>query len=65
MTFNITPAKGLRKYREVSGNKDAKLITIACAANDFTIADPKDNNMLDIAGFSPAVPQVISYFSAK
>ena len=60
-----SPAKALRQYRNESGKANAKLVVVACEANDFTIADPSDNNMLDIAGFSSAVPQVISYFSAN
>lgn len=58
------PARSLWKYREISGIP-AKLIVVACTATDYSIADPNDPGMLDIAGFSSAVPQVISYFSSK
>jgi 60 kDa SS-A/Ro ribonucleoprotein len=33
------------------------------ASNGFTIADPADAGMLDVVGFDPAVPQVISDFA--
>lgn len=58
---NELPSLTLKKYREASGS-NAKLVVVACTASRFTIADPNDPGMLDIAGFSSAVPQIIGYF---
>jgi 60 kDa SS-A/Ro ribonucleoprotein len=35
---------------------------IGTSVSKFTIADPKDGGMLDIAGFDSAAPQIISQF---
>lgn len=61
----LTPAKLLREYRAKMNRPEAKLAVVACASTEFTIADPDDPNMLDIAGFSSAVPQILSYFISK
>lgn len=55
------PDSVLRRYRKQMGI-DARLIVLATEASEFTIADPADPGMLDIAGFDTAVPQVISEF---
>ena len=57
------PHQALRRYREHSGI-DARLAVIGLAANDFTIADPADPGMLDVAGFDAAVPALLRDFSA-
>ena len=36
---------------------------VAMASNSFTIADPNDAGMLDMAGFDSAAPEVIRNFS--
>lgn len=59
---DVHPFKALQQYRQFSGIADAKLIVIAFTATKFTIADPKDPNMLDIAGFDSATPELISQF---
>ena len=59
---NIHPSVALKKYRQKTGI-DSKLIVCATEASKFTIADPKDRGMLDIAGFDSAVPQIIRSFS--
>lgn len=56
------PHQALRQYREKTGI-DAKLIVVAMTATYFTIADPTDAGMLDVAGFDSAVPNLISDFS--
>jgi 60 kDa SS-A/Ro ribonucleoprotein len=61
---SIKPNVALKDYRRASG-RNSKLVVVACTATGFTIADPKDPGMLDIAGFSSSVPQVISYFCGK
>jgi len=53
------PVQSLRKYREKSG-KAAKSVVIGTSVSEFTIADPKDGGMLDIAGFDAAAPQIIA-----
>lgn len=55
------PAQALNKYRKATG-KAAKSIVIATSVSKFTIADPKDGGMLDIAGFDSAAPQIIAGF---
>lgn len=59
---NGHPHEVLKKYRAQMGI-DAKLIVVATSASRFSIADPKDPGMLDIAGFDTAVPRLISEFS--
>lgn len=53
------PAQALRDYR-ARFNKNAKSVVIATSMSGFTIADPKDSGMLDIAGFDAAAPQLIA-----
>jgi 60 kDa SS-A/Ro ribonucleoprotein len=57
-----TPADALRAYRKFSGI-DAKLIVLATESTGFSIADPNDKGMLDIAGFDSSVPEVIRAFT--
>lgn len=58
----IHPYQELTKYRQSSGI-DARLIVVAVTATKFSLADPRDKGMLDIAGFDSAVPQLISDFT--
>lgn len=41
---------------------NAKLIVCGMTSNGFTIADPDDAGMLDMAGFDSAAPEVIRNF---
>ncbi|CAB3398344.1 unnamed protein product [Caenorhabditis bovis] len=59
---DIHPFEALKQYREKSGIHDARMIVMGMSATEFTIADPTDAGMLDIAGFDSAVPQIISEF---
>lgn len=59
----IQPSQALKQYRDATGI-NAKLIVVGTIATNFTIADPKDPNMLDIVGFDPDTPQLISAFSS-
>ncbi|XP_046843919.1 60 kDa SS-A/Ro ribonucleoprotein-like [Xenia sp. Carnegie-2017] len=59
---DVTPREALKQYRKHSGIYNAKLIVVAMASNGFTIADPDDPGMLDIAGFDSAAPQVMKEF---
>lgn len=58
----VHPSVALRKYREVMGIP-ARLVVCGMAANQFTIADPKDAGMLDVVGFDGATPAIISSFA--
>ena len=52
----------MKQYRKASGI-DARLIVCAMESNGFTIADPDDAGMLDMAGFDSAAPEVIRNFA--
>jgi 60 kDa SS-A/Ro ribonucleoprotein len=54
--------EALKRYRERTGIK-AKLVVVGMVATEFTIADPNDAGMLDVAGFDSAVPGLISDFA--
>lgn len=56
------PVQALKRYREVMGIP-AKLIVVGLTATKFTIADPKDGGMLDVAGFDSAAPAVMAAFA--
>lgn len=55
------PSVSLKKYRQMTG-LDSKLIVMGMTATDFTIADPNDPGMLDVAGFDSNVPKVVTDF---
>jgi 60 kDa SS-A/Ro ribonucleoprotein len=57
----IHASQALKQYRKQSGI-DAKLVVVAMASSSFSIADPSDPGMLDVAGFSSEVPQLINSF---
>lgn len=57
----VQPVQALRDYRS-RFERDSKLVVIGMTATNFTIADPKDPGMLDIAGFDAAAPQLIQQF---
>jgi 60 kDa SS-A/Ro ribonucleoprotein len=58
------PHQALRQYRNWSGI-DARVAVVGLTATDFTIADPSDPGMLDIAGFDSALPNLLTAFSAR
>lgn len=60
---NVHPHQALREYREKTGIP-ARLAVLAMTPTEFSIADPDDPGMLDIAGLDSAVPGLISDFSA-
>jgi 60 kDa SS-A/Ro ribonucleoprotein len=61
---SVHPHQALRQYRDWSGT-DARLAVVGLTATDFTIADPADPGMLDIAGFDSALPTLLTDFSAR
>jgi 60 kDa SS-A/Ro ribonucleoprotein len=58
---HLHPIQALQRYRQKAGI-NAKLIVVSMQANDFTIADPNDNGMMDVVGFDTAVPQIMANF---
>jgi 60 kDa SS-A/Ro ribonucleoprotein len=59
----IHPQAALEEYRRTMGI-DAKLIVVGMTSNCLTIADPKDLNTLNLAGFDTATPRLINDFIA-
>lgn len=59
---NVHPHQALRDYREQTGIP-AKLVVVGMTSTGFSIADPNDAGMLDIAGFDAAVPNLITEFA--
>lgn len=59
---SIHPHQALREYREATGIA-ARLVVVGMTATQFTIADPSDPGMLDVAGFDSAVPGLITEFA--
>jgi hypothetical protein len=57
----IHPQVALEQYRKQTG-VDAKLIVVGMTSNCLSIADPKDKNTLNLAGFDTATPELISMF---
>ena len=58
----VHPHQALRAYRERTGIP-AKLVVVGMTATGFSIADPDDGGMLDVAGFDAAVPGLIAEFA--
>lgn len=59
----VHPSEALKAYRQKMNKPDAKLVVMAMNRNDVSIADPKDNNMMDIAGFDADVPEILYEFA--
>jgi 60 kDa SS-A/Ro ribonucleoprotein len=59
----IHPHQALARYRRRTGI-DARLVVVGMTSTGFSIADPDDAGMLDVAGFDAAVPQLTADFSA-
>ena len=57
----IHPQAALEQYRAEMGI-NAKLIVVGMTSNCLTIADPKDLNTLNLAGFDTATPRLINDF---
>lgn len=58
----IHPSEALKKYRKSSGI-NAKMIVVGMTSTGFSIADPNDPLMLDVAGFDTSVPSVMAGFA--
>ena len=59
----IHPTEALKQYRKATGI-DVRLIVCAMCSTEFTIADPNDAGVLDIAGFYSATPEIIRSFAS-
>ncbi len=57
----VHPQVALELYRKKMGI-EAKLIVVGMASNCLTIADPKDKNTLNLAGFDTSTPTIMSMF---
>jgi len=58
----VQPSQALVQYRK-KYVPTAKLAVIGTSVSNFTIADPKDGGMMDIAGFDSAAPQILADFA--
>ncbi|KAL5021620.1 hypothetical protein ScPMuIL_000775 [Solemya velum] len=58
----VHPSAALVQYRERMGIPDARLIVVAMASNEFSIADPDDRYMMDVVGFDSSAPEVMNQF---
>jgi 60 kDa SS-A/Ro ribonucleoprotein len=59
---SIHPHQALEQYRQRTGIP-ARLVVVGMTATPFSIANPDDPGMLDVAGFDSAVPTLITDFS--
>jgi 60 kDa SS-A/Ro ribonucleoprotein len=59
---NIHPCQALEQYRQKTGIP-ARSVVVGMTATGFTIADPNDGGMLDVAGYDTNAPVVINDFS--
>jgi len=59
----IHPFEALKKYRKAI-NPEAKLAVLAFESSGFTIAEPSDAGMIDIAGLDANVPKILSEFAS-
>lgn len=57
----IHPQVALEQYRKTMGI-EAKLVVVGMASNCLSIADPKDKNTLNLAGFDTSTPTIMSMF---
>lgn len=55
--------EALKKYRKATGIQ-AKLVSVALTATEYSVADPDDPLTLDVVGFDASAPRFISEFSA-
>jgi 60 kDa SS-A/Ro ribonucleoprotein len=58
---SMHPSMALKQYRH-RHNPKAKCVVLATTATKFSIADPNDAGMLDIAGFDSNVPLLLADF---
>lgn len=54
------PATALQNHRDVNGRPNAVSVVAAMTGGRRTIADPSDPRMVDVSGFSTALPNIIT-----
>lgn len=59
---NSHPSQELVKYRKEQNKPNAQLAVVGMTSNGFSIADPKDQHMLDFVGFDTNTPEAIATF---
>lgn len=57
--MQVHPKAALNRYRSAMGLPSDKLAVLAFSATKFSIADPEDPGMMDIAGLDSAVPRIL------
>lgn len=57
----VHAVEALAEYRK-RFNRNAKMIAVAMSATKYSVADPNDPGMLDVAGFDAALPQLVASF---
>lgn len=58
---SVHPVQALKEYRQYSG-LSTKSIIAAMTSTGFTVADPNDENSLDVVGLDASIPTLISNF---
>ena len=56
------PVEWLKKYRSKMNKPNAQLVVVAFTSTGFSIADPNDPGMLDVAGFDVNIAQILHSF---
>ena len=59
----MTALKDYNKFKNRGPHDQAKLIVCGMQSNSFTIGDQNEPNILNIVGFDPYVPEIISEFA--
>ena len=58
----IQTVEAIQKYRDFSGNQDAKFICCTMNASRFSSSDPADRHMFDICGCDANLPLLVQEF---
>jgi 60 kDa SS-A/Ro ribonucleoprotein len=58
---DIHVSEALKRYRN-NVNPNAKLVSVAFAATDYSVADPADAGQMDVVGFDSAIPAILRDF---
>jgi 60 kDa SS-A/Ro ribonucleoprotein len=58
----VTVGEAIRRYRDEMALPEARVVVVALSASRFTVAEPDDPRMLDMAGFDAASPQILAAF---
>lgn len=61
---DIHPYQAIESYRS-KFVRNAKFVAIAMTATDYSVADPKDMNSMNVVGFDAGAPVVITNFASN